>query len=113
MISRLTGPSGSVTVGPMVAATLGPWTLQYIEGEPRGTFAFEAEVRTVDAYWITKAPHDLKLAIGRDQGVWCNVQLTYTGGRASGVVRAEQRRRSDGHDRPRSDARPALAGAMD
>jgi hypothetical protein len=96
MLSRLGGPSGALVVGAKVVATLGPWTLTHVDDEPAGTFALTAPARVVDGFWITRPPFDVRLQLGTDTLVWRDATVSVSGGHASGVVHAEQRRRHDG-----------------
>ncbi len=64
------GVSGQLRAGGRNAATLGPWTATQ-EGV---TWTFEAQVRTVDAYWIAASgPFELRLHVGTRAWVWRNV----------------------------------------
>ena len=105
MLTRITGLSGTITKGPIQVATVGAWTMARIdEGEHKGAFAFSAPLENVDTFWITRGPHDLRLILGKDPVVFLEVHLAVSGPHASGVIRAEQRKRHEQSDRPREHA---------
>lgn len=78
-------------VGHMVAATLGPWVMESIAS---GVRSFSAKVRDVDEFWIERRPLSLHLDLGPEVMVWEGVDITVSGQRVSGVLKAEQRKRS-------------------
>lgn len=79
---EITGVAGVLKAGPHVAAELGDWSIT----PQNGSFAFSAAVKTVNEFWMSQTPHDLRLPFGKNGVVWRAVNLVFAEGRVSGTL---------------------------
>jgi hypothetical protein len=85
---QVKGVRGVVKVGPHVAASLISWSLETVAPE---TYEFTARLGTVDRFWITQAPHDLRLTLGASTWICRGVLLNVAGDHASACVPRPER----------------------
>lgn len=92
MWRSIAGREGRISVGRMVAATLGRWMLVPSEDRPHA-YVLDAELRAADEFWITCHPQAVELVVGAATWIWDRVEVEYSGSWARAVMGAEQRRR--------------------
>jgi hypothetical protein len=82
---KVSGVHGAVKVGPHVAASFTSWSLVSDE-EKSDTFLFTGVVSSVDSFWITREPQELRVKVGASTLRWRGVSLSVAGARISALV---------------------------
>jgi hypothetical protein len=80
---QVTGTTGVVKVGPHEAASVVSWSLA--SSAPK-QYTFTAQAGSVDRFWITQQPQDLRLNVGTRTWVWRGVTLEIAGDRLTATL---------------------------
>ncbi len=80
--TEIKGVTGSLRVGPHVAAKLLNWTLTPKDG----SFTFAAELTDIDRFWITQTPRAIHLTFGQNGLVWRAADLEIADGKVMGTL---------------------------